>query len=237
MIVGASELTKSRTAARGDCHRFSRPLLRLGTMPAAPTSLWRRPTLSLRPVAERPPLGATFRRSVPPDRTIGCDELMFCAFEGGANQRQKSILDPWFVAYEPPTRHCKNLAVELRSVVYRRGVSTSLSLYAYAVAHLFVSNPCVGRRFVDACDPQTPDALLRELFAESPSALQTRPGSLNLAHGARLLEGVPGHLTTARSVPHNSLDVWDSFLDVNGFCIEARPFRFRWCASMHFHRF
>lgn len=62
---------------------------------------------------------------------------------------------------------------------------------ACTLPHFFVSNPCVGRRFVDARDSQAPDALLRQLFAESPSAFETRPGSLNLAHGARFLEGVP----------------------------------------------
>lgn len=57
--------------------------------------------------------------------------------------------------------------------------------------HLSVANPRVRGGLVDACDAQAPDTLLRQLGAESPSALQTRPGGLYLACGCRLFKGIP----------------------------------------------
>lgn len=54
-----------------------------------------------------------------------------------------------------------------------------------------MSNPSVGRRLVYASHSQAPDALLRQLIAESPPALKARPGCLHLADGDDFLEDVP----------------------------------------------
>lgn len=57
--------------------------------------------------------------------------------------------------------------------------------------YLFVSDPGVRRGLVDARDPQTRHALLRQLSAESLPALETRPRSLDLASRSDFVEGVP----------------------------------------------
>lgn len=57
--------------------------------------------------------------------------------------------------------------------------------------HFFMADPSVRGRLIDARNPQAPDALLRQLRAEGPSALEARPGGLYLARGGGLLEGVP----------------------------------------------